>query len=80
MSIQAFIITLTSIISGTLVVCLPVFMVFWMISKRRDRRMLNSQEDRILRETFEGLSKMEERISNLETILLDSERKQRERL
>lgn len=80
MSFEIFVITLASIVSGTLIICVPIVMVFWMIAKRRDRRMLSGQEERLLRETFEGLRKMEERINNLETILLDSERKERERL
>jgi phage shock protein B len=80
MSFEIFIITLASIIAGTLIICVPIVMVFWMVAKRRDNRMLNSQEERLLRETFEGLRKMEDRINNLETILLDAERKERERL
>lgn len=80
MSLEVFIITLVSIISGTLIVCLPVVLVFWMIARRRDKRMLSGEEEQLLRETFEGLRKMEERINNLETILLESERKQRDPL
>lgn len=80
MSFEIFVITLAAIIAGTLIICVPIVMVFWMVAKRRDNRMLNSQEERLLRETFEGLQKMEDRINNLETILLDAERKERERL
>jgi phage shock protein B len=80
MSPEIFVITLVAIIAGTLVVCVPIVMIFWLIAKRRDNRMLNGQEERLLRETFEGLRKMEDRITNLETILMESERKQRERL
>jgi phage shock protein B len=80
MSFEIFVITLASIIAGTLIICVPVVMVFWMIARRRDRRMLSHQEEQLLRETFEGLRKMEDRINNLETILLESEKKERERL
>lgn len=80
MDFYIFLIVLASITAGTLVICIPIIMVFWMIGKRRDNRMLSTKEEQLLRETFEGLRKMEERINNLETILLDSERKERERL
>lgn len=80
MSFEVFVIVLISIISGTLIICVPIVMLFWMIGKRRDRKMLSGQEERLLRDTYEGLQKMEERINNLETILLSSERKEHERL
>ena len=80
MDFYVFLIVLASITAGTLVICVPIVMVFWMIGKRRDNRMLSTKEEQLLRETFEGLRKMEERINNLETILRDAERKERERL
>jgi phage shock protein B len=80
MSPEVFIIALAGIMAVTLIVCVPVVMIFWLVAKRRDNRMLSGQEERLLRDTFEGLRRMEERITNLETILMDSERKQRERL
>jgi phage shock protein B len=80
MSPEVVVVALAGIVAITLIVCVPVVMIFWLIARRRDNRMLSGQEERLLRDTFEGLRRMEERITNLETILMDSERKQRERL
>ncbi len=80
MSFEIFVITLASIIAGTLIICVPIVMVFWMIARRKDRHMLSHKEEQLLRETFEGLRKMEDRINNLETILLESGKKEREGL
>ncbi|MBI3735548.1 hypothetical protein HY256_03435 [Candidatus Sumerlaeota bacterium] len=46
-----------------------------LISGRRGSRAMSEDESRTLQELWNGLQKMEERITNLETILLHRERK-----
>jgi phage shock protein B len=43
---------------------------------RKDRKY-QSDETRMIQEIYQGLSRMEERVESLETILLDSEKKDR---
>ena len=38
---------------------------------------INSEEARIIQEIYQGLSRLEERVEALETILLDQDRKER---
>lgn len=79
MSYFAFIISVTAIVCGTVVLVFPVYMVFQSINYRRRSRSLTQEEDEILRNLWEGLGKMEDRIGNLETILLQKRREQSER-
>lgn len=43
---------------------------------RKDRKH-QSEETRMIQEIYQGLSRMEERVESLETLLLDSEKKDR---
>jgi phage shock protein B len=43
----------------------------------RKERKHQSDETRMIQEIYQGLSRMEERVESLETILLDSEKKDR---
>lgn len=80
MSWQIFIIIMTAIVGGLTFLCLPIVMVFWSRVKRQDSRRLSDQEEKSLRETWDDLQRMEQRIENLETILLERERKISEKL
>lgn len=79
MSYFAFIIWVTAIICVTIIVVFPVYMVFQSINYRRRSRSLTQEEDEILRNLWDGLGKMEDRIGNLETILLQKRREESER-
>lgn len=80
MSLTVFIVTMTSIIALTTFLCLPVVMIFWPRIRRQDSQRLSAKEEKSLRETWDDLQRMEQRIENLETILLERERKIKERL
>lgn len=74
-----FLIVITAILCGTAIILYPLVMVFRLIERRRQSRSLNRDEDEILRETWEALGRMEDRIENLETILLNRAERERER-
>jgi phage shock protein B len=46
-------------------------------SSGHGRDGINSDEARVIQEIYQGLSRMEERVEALETILLDRDRKER---
>jgi phage shock protein B len=55
------------------VILIPVFLIFAvvrMLIKRRDSQMLSRDEQSQLRQLWDSLQKMEDRIANLETILM----------
>jgi len=74
--LQIFILSITPIIC---VFALPVIIVY-LVTRGKDSKKSNGQEEKLLRETWDNLNRMENRIENLETILLERERKMKEKL
>lgn len=50
------------------------YCVYRIVADRRRARILSDEEGRALQELWKGLQGMEDRIANLETILMDRER------
>lgn len=46
-------------------------------SSSRQSRQLQVEETRLIQELYQGLSRMEQRVETLETLLLDQDRKER---
>lgn len=70
MDVWVFIIVMVSILGGFafLIVCAVGF--FRLLQGRRSARELSREESRMLQDIWNGLQKMETRVSNLETILI----------
>lgn len=69
---------------GLLLVLGAIFIavVVWAIKALRGNsgsEAMSTDEAKVMQELYQGLSKMEERVENLETILLDRDRKEREK-
>ena len=77
MPLNVFIICLVAIICGTSVIIFSVFMVFGAVRRKHDAKWSKSQDNEMIREIWEGLQKMEDRASNLETILRQKKSKSR---
>lgn len=75
MDVFTFVIALVGTIGLFIFLFVVAFGFFRLSLKRRDSRSLSSEEGRQLQEIWEGLQKMEERIHNLETILIRQERR-----
>lgn len=66
---EIFIIVMISILALTLIVCLPIALVFWLVARKRTNRHMSGNEEDRLKQIWSGLRRMEERVENLETIL-----------
>ena len=64
-----FIIVVLSIISATLICCLPIVLAFMAATRKRRKHTENGNEEERLRRIWEGLQKMEARLENIETIV-----------
>lgn len=73
-----FIIALTAIVCGTILMALLFILMFIgsvkKTKKRGKSRDLSEDEGQMLQEVWDGIQKMETRIENLETILLSKEK------
>ena len=72
---------LISLIFGLPLLIVAGFFLIWALKiitggSARQREELMAEETRIIQELHQGLTRMEERIEALETILLDPERKE----
>lgn len=76
--IAGVIIAITAILAVFGLPLLFVLTLVWMgmrsSSKSRERRELSAQEARTMQEIHQGLQTMEQRIDNLEALLVDKER------
>ncbi|HSL39723.1 MAG TPA: hypothetical protein VK857_05070 [Desulforhopalus sp.] len=75
-------IIIVSIVFGSIValaalICGTILIIIKSRGNSAGRGATNSEEARIIQETYRSLEKLEERIDALETILMDSERKKR---
>ena len=68
-----------SILTLAALVCGTVLLIIKMGSTgfSKNSRQSKSEESKMIQEIYEGLSKMEQRIETLETILMDSQEKER---
>jgi len=64
-----FIVVVLSILSATLICCLPIVLVFWAVARKRGGHKRNGDEEARLRDIWDGLQKMEQRLQNIETIV-----------
>ncbi len=70
-----------SILTLAALVCGTVIMIFKMGSTgfSKSSRQTKSEESKMIQEIYEGLARMEQRVESLETILMDSQEKDRQR-
>ena len=64
-----FLIVVLSILSATLICCLPIVLVFWAVARKRKHRAEDSNDEARLRRIWDGLQRMEDRLDNIETIV-----------
>jgi hypothetical protein len=69
-----FIIVVLSILSATLICCLPIVLVFWAVTRKRRQKQDRGDEELRLRRIWDGLQRMEERLDNIETIISPARR------
>ena len=71
------IIAVVTIFFGMIVsiVGIIAWMIVTLVTGRRSTRALNDQEAKVIQEIFHGLSKMEQRVESLETLLLEREKR-----
>ena len=71
------IIAVVTIVFGMIVsiVGIIAWMIVTLVTGRRSTRALNDQEAKVIQEIFHGLSKMEQRVESLETLLLEREKR-----
>ncbi len=76
---------IVAIVFGSIVACLAVICGTILITVKarrgglsRKSRQIETDEIKMIQEIYEGLLKMEKRVESLETILLDSQGKDRE--
>lgn len=65
-----FVLSIVSIACGTAIVIVFMAMMFSVFKNRGRGRSMTNEEGEMLQDIWKGLQKMEERITNLETILL----------
>lgn len=65
-----FIIAMAGVVGVFTFLTVCALSVFRLIEGRRSTRQLSREEDRLLRDIWDGLQKMESRVTNLETILI----------
>jgi phage shock protein B len=70
-----FVIALVSTVGGIAFLIVTVTLIYKLIARRQDSRILNDEEGRMLQEIWLGLEKMDQRVANLETILIQKDRK-----
>jgi phage shock protein B len=75
MQYEVFVLALVSIICGTIFLCLPVILLIQLIKRRKENRSLNDEESELLQELWDGIQKMDDRMTNLETIVLSQSQK-----
>lgn len=64
------------VLACTIVTCLPIVLIIWLVSRKRGGHNMTSDEEERLRSLWSLLQRMEERVENLETIL-DARRRHR---
>jgi hypothetical protein len=69
-----FIIVVLSILSATLICCLPIVLVFWAVTRKKRHQRDRGDEELRLRRIWDGLQRMEERLDNIETIVAPGRR------
>ena len=74
---EVVIISLAGIASGTLIVMGFFAMILLIFRRKRKSSELTDEEGEMLQEIWSGLRKMEDRVTNLETILLRGERERK---
>jgi len=72
--IFGFVILALSIIGGTIIAIIKIVKGG---GASRKGQKLQAEEARMIQEVYQGLSRMEERVGSLETILMDKERKEK---
>jgi phage shock protein B len=75
MTYEVFVLALVGIICGTVFLCLPVILLIQLIKRRKENRSLNDEESELLQELWDGIQKMDDRMTNLETIVLSQSQK-----
>jgi phage shock protein B len=77
MNVGVLSVVMVFLIPLVLIVCGSIVLVLGMLTRgRRSRNGAGSEEEtRMIQEIYSGLGKLEERIEALETLILDSERK-----
>lgn len=76
MSFEIFSIIMVAIGCGTAIIIVSMAMLFSVIKNRRRQRTLTNDEGEVLEQVWDGLQKMEDRINNLETIMLHRQKMQ----
>lgn len=74
---EVVIISLAGIASGTLIVMSFFAMILLIFRRKRKSSELTDEEGETLQEIWSGLKKMEDRMTNLETILLRGDRERK---
>lgn len=64
-----------SIIALAALICGTILVIFKTRSNSHGHGAANSDEARLIQEIYQGLEKLEQRIESLETILMDSNKK-----
>lgn len=72
--VSVALVVLTAIVCGTVVLLFLIAALFRSVRARENRRTLSDDEGNVLEQIWDGLQKMEDRVMNLETILLDRRR------
>ena len=57
------------------IVWIIAWMIVTLVTGKRNARIPNDNEAHVIQEIYHGLSKMEQRVETLETLLLEKERK-----
>ena len=66
-----FVIIIVGIGCATAITIVFMALMFGEIKRRKGKRSLTDEEGEILQQLWDGIQKMEDRITNLETILLN---------
>jgi phage shock protein B len=73
---EVFIVAVVAIICGTVIVVVFMGMLFSLVRGRRKGRNISEDEGAMIQDLWNGIQKMEQRINNLETILLHRQKVQ----
>jgi uncharacterized membrane protein len=71
----ASILTLAALVCGTVIMIVKMGSTGFSKSSRQSR----SEESKMIQEIYEGLARMEQRVESLETILMDTQEKDRDK-
>lgn len=70
MDLYVFIIAMTAIVGGIGFLLTVALSILALVFRRKKAHTLTADEERMLRELWSGLQRMEERVRNLESILI----------